>query len=149
GVATLGMLYGLDGGAEQVLDMQRLAGLGPAPCVPQSPPAEIVDDRTEVGAGLGEAVPDLAPARLAVGGREAGGLEFAQALGERLGRDAAKPFHQIGEPLRAGGQVTDHEQGPPVADQLKGARDLAEVVVRTDVPHHDFHTSSLVILSWR
>jgi len=35
-----GEVDGLDGGPEQVLGVQRLAGLGPAPGVPQPPPVE-------------------------------------------------------------------------------------------------------------
>jgi hypothetical protein len=38
-VVVGGEVDGLDGGAEQVLRVQRLAGVGPTPGVPQPPPA--------------------------------------------------------------------------------------------------------------
>ncbi len=135
-VVAGGEVDGLDNGAEQMLGVQRLAGLGPAPGVLQPPPPERFEDGLEVGSGRCQAVPDLPPPRLAVGGDDPGFLKLAQALAERLGGDPAEAVHQVGEPLGAGEQVADHQQAPPVADAFQGARGQAEVVVGTNVPSH-------------
>ena len=79
-----GELDGLDDGAEQVLGVQRLAGLRPAPGMLQPPLAQPVDDRLELGSGRGQAIRDLPAAGLAVGGEDPGVFELTQALGERL-----------------------------------------------------------------
>jgi hypothetical protein len=50
-VVVGGELDGLDDGAEQVLGVQRLAGLRPAPRMLQPPLARPVDDRLELGSG--------------------------------------------------------------------------------------------------
>jgi hypothetical protein len=104
--------------------------------VPHAPPAEGVDDGLQVGAGRRQAVPDLPPARLAVGGDDPGLLQLAQARAERLGGDPAEALDQVSESLGAAEQVADHQQAPPVADALQGARHQAEVVVGTNIPSH-------------
>ena len=96
----------------------------------------------QVGSGRCQAVPDLPPPRFAVGGDDSGVLKLAQALAERLGGDPAEAVHQVGEPFGAGEQVADHQQAPPVADALQGARDQAEVVVGANVPGHVLHNTS-------
>jgi hypothetical protein len=52
---------------------------------------EGLDDGAEVSARLGQAIPHLAAARLAVGGDDSGLFQLAQALAEREGayRDLA------------------------------------------------------------
>jgi len=49
--------------------------------------------------GRCQAIPDLPPARLPVGGDDPGVFELAQPLAERLGGDPAEAVHQVGEPL--------------------------------------------------
>src|SRR5438270_11934800 len=88
-------VYSLDGGAEQMLGVQRLTGLRPAPGMLEAPPVEHVDDRAEADAGRGKAVPDLPPARFTVGGDDLGVVELVQALAERLGSDPAPAVHQV------------------------------------------------------
>jgi hypothetical protein len=135
-VAAVTEINSLDDGTEQVLGMQRLARLRPAPGVLQPPQVEPVEDRPEVGSGRRQAVPDLPPAGFPVGGDDSGVLQVAQALAERLGSYPAEPVHQVGEPLGPGEEVADHQQAPPVADAFQCARDQAEVIVSTCVPGH-------------
>ena len=65
-----------------------------------------------------------------------------RGLAALAGGDPAEAVHQVGEPFGTGKQVTDHQQAPPVADALQGARGQAEVVVGTDVPCHALHNTS-------
>jgi hypothetical protein len=56
-------------------------------------------------------------------------LELARAQGEGLRGDPAEAVRQVGEPLGAGEEITNHQQAPPVADAFQRAGDQAEVVV--------------------
>jgi hypothetical protein len=99
--------------------MGGLTGLGLPDRETQSPGEELLERRSERLARFGEAIPHLAPAQDSISGDQAVGLEVAQPLGQRLGSDPMKAIDEVGEPLRAGTQVANHEHRPAVADSFQ------------------------------
>jgi len=95
--------------------------------------------RSEVGSGGCQAVPDLPPAGLPVGGDDSGILKLAQALAEDLGGDPAEAVHQVGEPLGASekSRITSRLRRSPTCSRARataqnGSRFLAVFNVPPD-----------------
>ena len=56
-------------------------------------------------------------------------LQIAQPLGQDVRGDPPERGLQVGVALGAEQQLTDHQQGPPIAHQVEGPGDAAGVVV--------------------
>ena len=56
-------------------------------------------------------------------------LELAQASSEDVRADSRHPLEQVGVALRPLEQLTDHEEGPPLADEAERVTDRAVLVV--------------------
>jgi hypothetical protein len=88
--------------------------------VPESPDQELVEGGQQVEARGAEPVPHLSPSRLTVHFHELPVLQVAEALGERLGRDATETLHEVGEALGSAGEIAHDEHCPAVPDTLGG-----------------------------
>jgi hypothetical protein len=117
------------GGEHDVIGMDRLTGAGRLARVLQPPDSQRVEDRRQVAARLGEAIPDLAPRGRRLAHDDPGRLEAPQAGSEAGWRDSAQAPGEIGESPRSKQQVAHHEQGPSLADLFEGASHHADVGV--------------------
>ena len=61
--------------------------------------------------------------------------ELAQPLGEHVGADPGQTGQQIGESLRAQQKVSNHQQCPPLADQIKRVSHRAALVIPASTRH--------------
>ena len=62
-------------------------------------------------------------------------FEFAQSLGEDVRAHPRETGPKVGEALRAEQELANHEERPPLSDEVESAGDAAPVVVRASSGH--------------
>jgi hypothetical protein len=89
------------------------------------PPAgQCFEGGAEGFATVGQLVP-----RVVVVGDHAFGLEQAQALRKEVDGDPGKAFAQVAETARPRREFPDDQQRPPIADDVEGSREGAELAI--------------------
>ena len=61
---------------------------------------------------------------------------MAQPLGQQARAHPGQPVEQIGEALRAGGEVADEQQRPSLADEVERVRQAAVLTVGATHTRH-------------